>query len=172
MCNVFCWRGSARFAFLMDGLMLIGWGNIVQEDLWYDNAMDRKPFYYKETQGIRITVRPLYLPEHSQPALRRYVFAYFIRIENVGPITVQLLSRYWLIVDSIGDTQEVTGDGVVGQQPVLKRGEVHEYNSFCVLKSAHGYMEGSYRFIRTDDTLFDAIIPRFYLDVEEEGEPL
>lgn len=132
----------------------------------------RRPFFYKETQGIRITVRPVYLPDHSQPLLQRFVFAYFIRIENVSPKTVQLLSRRWLIHDSIGEEHEVVGDGVVGQQPTLAPGDVHEYQSFCVLKSRSGSMEGSYSFIGRDDVLFDAMIPRFILDAAEPEAPL
>jgi ApaG protein len=40
----------------------------------------RRPFYYRETNGVRITVRPIYLDDQSMPLIRRYVFAYFIRI--------------------------------------------------------------------------------------------
>lgn len=133
--------------------------------------MSARPFYYKETSGIRITVRPLYLSDQSQPAHRHYVFAYFVRIENVSKRTVQLLSRRWLIHDSIGEDHEVVGDGVVGEQPVLAPGGVHEYQSFCVLKSPSGYMEGSYRFIGRDDLLFDAAIPRFDLVAAESQFP-
>jgi len=125
--------------------------------------MPVKPFYYQETQGIRISVRPLYLDEQSQPLLRRYVFAYFIRIENTSQRTVQLMTRHWLIHDSIGEDHEVTGDGVVGEQPTLGPGDVHEYQSFCILKSPNGHMEGTYRFVRADESLFDALIPRFVL---------
>lgn len=128
-----------------------------------------QPFYYKETQGIRITVHPVFLPEHSQPLLQQYVFAYFIRIENVSRKRVQLLTRHWVIHDSIGEEHEVVGEGVVGQQPTLDSGSVYEYNSFCVLKSPQGYMEGSYRFIGSDDILFDAAIPRFYLHADVVG---
>lgn len=125
----------------------------------------RRPFFYRETDGIRISVRPAYLDEQSLPVLQRYVFAYFIRIENSSQRTVQLLARRWQIHDSIGEEHEVVGDGVVGQQPTLAPGDVHEYNSFCILKSPSGHMEGSYRFRRDDDTLFEAIIPRFTLEV-------
>jgi ApaG protein len=125
--------------------------------------MPAKPFYYKETQGIRISVRPLYLAEQSQPALRRYVFAYFIRIENTSQRTVQLMTRHWYIHDSIGEDSEVAGDGVVGEQPTLAPGDVHEYQSFCILKSPNGHMEGTYRFVHADDSLIDAAIPRFEL---------
>ena len=129
--------------------------------------MDAKPFYYKETQGIRITVHPLYLSDHSQPEHHEYAFAYFIRIENISKRTAQLLTRRWLIHDSIGEEHEVIGDGVVGEQPTLAPGGVHEYNSFCVLKSPQGYMEGSYGFIGKDDIMFDVAIPRFILLADE-----
>ncbi len=127
----------------------------------------RRPFYYRETKGVRITVRPVYLDDQSMPLIRRYVFVYFIRIENVSSRTVQLLSRHWYIHDSIGEDYEVVGDGVVGEQPTLPPGAVHEYNSFCVLKSPNGRMEGSYHFVCDDKTSFDATIPRFQLIAEE-----
>ena len=129
----------------------------------------RRPFYYHETEGIRITVRPVYIEDQSMPVLRRYVFVYFIRIENVSQRVVQLLSRHWYIHDSIGEDYEVVGDGVVGEQPTLQPGDVHEYNSFCILKSPNGHMEGNYRFARNDATVFDAAIPRFLLVA---GEPM
>jgi ApaG protein len=125
--------------------------------------MELQPFYSKETRGIRITVRPHYLEEQSQPAQRRYVFVYFVHIENTSRRTVQLLSRRWHIHDSIGEEQEVVGDGVVGEQPTLRPGSVHEYHSFCILKSRLGYMEGAYRFVGRDDVLFEAEVPRFDL---------
>ncbi|MBK9941060.1 MAG: Co2+/Mg2+ efflux protein ApaG [Kouleothrix sp.] len=126
-----------------------------------------RPFYYRETEGIRITVRPLYLEEQSLPMLQRYVFAYFIRIENVSERTAQLLARRWQIHDAIGEDHEVVGEGVVGEQPVLKPGDVHEYNSFCILKSPSGHMEGSYRFAYPNGTHFDVAIPRFVLSAGE-----
>jgi len=125
--------------------------------------------YTEETRGIRITVRPLYLDEQSDPAQRHYVFAYFVRIENRSRRTVQLLQRRWLIHDSVGPDQHVEGPGVVGEQPTLGPGDTHEYHSFCILKSRLGYMEGSYRFIGRDDVLFDAAIPRFDLIADTAG---
>ncbi|HEU4569359.1 MAG TPA: Co2+/Mg2+ efflux protein ApaG [Gemmatimonadales bacterium] len=131
-----------------------------------------RPFYYAESEGIRVTVRPLYLPEQSDPAHRRFVFAYFVRIENVGTEGAQLLSRRWLIHDDVGEETEVIGDGVVGQQPALPTAGVHEYNSFCILKSASGWMEGHYRFVRPDGRAFDARIPRFHLNAAADAGPV
>jgi ApaG protein len=126
-----------------------------------------RAFFYRETEGIRITVRPRYVPEQSRPSQRHFVFAYYVRIENVGQDTAQLVSRRWLIHDSVGRDTEVEGEGVVGEQPVLAPGRVHEYQSFCVLQSGSGHMEGSYRFVRADGGAFEAQIPRFILDAEQ-----
>jgi len=115
------------------------------------------------TRGIRITVHPVFLEEQSRPADGRYVFAYYVRIENVGADTVQLRRRRWLIHDAAGEDTEVEGEGVVGQQPVIPSGGVHEYQSYCVLKSTSGYMEGTYTFEQEDGTPLDADIPRFTL---------
>jgi ApaG protein len=126
-----------------------------------------RAFFYRETEGIRITVRPRYVPEQSRPSQRHFVFAYNVRIENVSQETAQLVSRRWRIHDSVGRDTEVEGEGVVGEQPVLAPGRVHEYQSFCVLQSGSGHMEGSYRFVRADGSAFEAQIPRFILDAEQ-----
>lgn len=126
-----------------------------------------RPFYYRQTGGIRISVRPVFLPERSQPAKQQYVFAYFVRIENVGNETLQLRTRQWLIHDSIGEETVVEGEGVVGEQPVLAKGQVHEYQSFCVLKSPSGFMEGKYFFHDNDGGILPADIPRFQLQASE-----
>ena len=125
------------------------------------------PFFYQQTEGIRITVRPEYLADQSRPSQRHFVFAYRVRIENVGQQASQLVTRHWHIHDSAGRDTEVEGEGVVGEQPVISPGKVHEYQSFCVLKSANGYMEGEYRFVRADTTRFEAAIPRFTLTADE-----
>ena len=127
----------------------------------------RAPIFHRITQGIRVTVRPVFMPEQSLPEQRQFVFAYFVRIENVGTRAARLLSRRWHIHDSLGEDSEVVGDGVVGEQPLLPAGGVHEYRSFCVLKSPSGYMEGEYRFVREDAEQFEAAIPRFTLAADE-----
>src|SRR5512141_1406614 len=128
--------------------------------------MSVPPFFYRESSGIRITVRPEYLRDQSEPSAGHYVFAYFVRIENIGSQPAKLLSRRWLIHDSIGEDTEVAGEGVIGEQPLIAPGHVHEYQSYCILKSGSGYMEGQYHFVRADGTRFDAQIPRFVLSTE------
>ncbi len=132
----------------------------------------KKDLYLKETNDIRITVRPQFL--HSEPAHDgdEYVFAYKIQIKNLGKDPAQLLWRQWYIHDSIGEESEVEGEGVVGEQPVIEPGRTHEYQSFCILRSPRGYMEGAYQFAREDGSRFTAFIPRFFLDTvsEEPGD--
>jgi ApaG protein len=84
--------------------------------------MTARSFFYKETEGIRVTVRPVYLRDHSEPSQSHYVFAYFVRIENVGKLAAQLLTRRWLIHDSVGEgvDTEVIGEGVVGLHPQVR----------------------------------------------------
>jgi ApaG protein len=126
----------------------------------------RRLFFYRETSGIRITVRPGFLAEHSDPSRGRYVFTYLVRIENVSAEPAKLLTRHWRIHDSVGQDYEVQGPGVVGEQPLIPPGGVHEYRSFCELKAPTGHMEGTYRFVRLNGTGFDAVIPRFVLSIE------
>jgi ApaG protein len=131
--------------------------------------MTGRPFFHRQTEGIRVTVRPAYLRDQSRPGAAQYVFAYHVRIENVGEQSAQLLTRRWEIHDESGEDTEVEGEGVVGEQPVIAPGRVHEYRSFCVLKSPRGWMEGRYRFVRADGSRFEALIPRFQLAADDDA---
>lgn len=122
-------------------------------------------FFYQITDGIRITVQPFYVAEQSVPEMLRYVFVYHIRIENVGDEPAQLLWRHWYIHDPVAGDSEVEGAGVIGEQPTIPPGGVHEYQSFCVLRSPVGHMEGHYEMTRPDGTRFTAAVPRFLLRV-------
>ena len=72
------------------------------------------------TNNVRVEVVSQYAPEHSQPFQREWFFHYTVRITNEGDNTVQLLTRHWIITDATGHTEEVSGEGVVGEQPVLR----------------------------------------------------
>ena len=119
--------------------------------------------YDATTETVRVTVRPVYLDDKSDVLARRFVFAYFVRIENHGDADVQLLRRQWAITDANGHVQHVEGEGVVGQQPTIAPGRVHEYHSFCVLPTFEGTMAGVYEMERADGTALDAQIPLFHL---------
>jgi len=114
---------------------------------------------------INIEVVTNYVDEQSEPDIDRYVFAYTITIANRGNIPAQLLSRHWLITDANGKIQEVSGDGVVGEQPKLDPGESFSYSSGAVLETPVGAMQGCYRMEAANGTSFDAPIPPFTLAV-------
>ncbi|HEU4717921.1 MAG TPA: Co2+/Mg2+ efflux protein ApaG [Bacteroidia bacterium] len=116
------------------------------------------------THGIKICVESTYQDLYSRPEQGHYYFSYRIRIENNSSATVQLMRRHWYIFDSCGEHSEVEGEGVVGQQPVLRPGESYEYESACHLTTEIGSMHGTYEFVHVDDKRsFEVIIPRFLL---------
>ena len=114
---------------------------------------------------IRIEVATNYIVDQSEPDVGRYVFAYTITIENRGDLPARLLSRHWVITDANGKVQEVSGDGVVGEQPYLNPGETFRYSSGAVLETPVGAMQGSYRMEAENGTSFEAPIPPFTLAV-------
>jgi ApaG protein len=115
------------------------------------------------TDAVTVRVAVSFLPEQSEPARGRWFWAYHIRIENEGPVTVQLLSREWTIGDSGGGRHLVTGEGVVGEQPVIEPGESFDYVSGCPLTTPSGWMEGRYQMVTADGRVFAAAVPRFPL---------
>jgi ApaG protein len=115
--------------------------------------------------SIQIDVDTRFLPDQSNTEENRYVFAYTITIHNNGPLPAQLLSRRWLITDGTGQKQEVTGDGVVGEQPTIRPGTYHRYSSFSVIETPVGTMEGSYAMVDNEGQAFEAGIPVFRLAV-------
>ena len=120
--------------------------------------------YERETKHVRVAVRPVYLDDQSDPEDDRYVWAYTVTIENRGPESVQLLSRYWNIVDATGRVEEVRGPGVVGAQPVIAPGEKFQYTSGCPLETASGTMQGRYQMMSASGESFEAEISVFLLE--------
>ena len=120
------------------------------------------------TRGIRVSVEPNYVENQSAPEDRRYVWAYTVRIDNDSRETVQLKTRYWRITDAMGQTEEVWGEGVVGQQPVIRPGEGFEYTSGAPLATPSGLMVGRYGMETVDGVAFEVDIPAFSLDSPHE----
>jgi ApaG protein len=115
------------------------------------------------TDGIHVSVTSAFRAERSDAAQGRWLFAYTVRVANEGASPAQLVSRHWIITDANGTREEVVGEGVVGQQPHLAPGQHFEYTSFCVLRTPHGSMRGSYRMLRPDGSSFEARIAPFAL---------
>ena len=120
--------------------------------------------YTAVSHKIKVTVRPKYLEEQSEPDESRYFWSYTIEIANVGDRIVQLTHRHWQITDANGRREEVRGPGVVGEQPKLKPGDAFSYTSGCPLKTPSGIMVGTYRMVDESGEAFDVAIPAFSLD--------
>lgn len=114
-------------------------------------------------QNVIIDVKTAYLPEQSDPDAHRYVFSYQITITNQNPVPVQLISRAWLITDGNQHIQEVQGEGVVGEQPVINPGESFSYTSGTVLATEVGTMQGHYQMTTQDEQTFTTPIAPFTL---------
>lgn len=120
-------------------------------------------FQDDERYQILIDVATQYIPEQSKPREHQYVFSYTISITNIGTLTAQLLSRHWLITDGNNEVQEVKGEGVVGEQPILEPGATFTYSSGAVLKTPVGHMQGAYHMLSEDGQMFEAPIDAFTL---------
>ncbi len=120
--------------------------------------------YKAVTNDIQVTVLPNYLADQSDPGESQYLWSYTIEIANLGATSAQLLSRHWIITDADGKREEVRGPGVVGEQPILRPGDVFRYTSGCPLSTPSGIMEGAYRMVDENGRSFDVAIPAFSLD--------
>ncbi len=125
------------------------------------SAPQPQSFSTAEANGFRVEVMSRYAEDHSQPG--QWMFEYTVRITNVGQRTAQLISRHWVITDALDEVTDVRGPGVVGEQPVLRSGQIFQYSSWCPLKTATGTMHGTYQMQSEDGELFDIEIPWFAL---------
>jgi ApaG protein len=126
---------------------------------------DRSANMYRAiTRDIEVVVTPRFVADRSSPENNYFFWAYTISITNNGSETVQLKTRHWRITDAQGRRQEVRGAGVVGEEPVLKAGEVFEYTSGVPLQTPSGFMVGSYGMVSAGGEHFDIDVPAFSLD--------
>ncbi|MEL7118729.1 MAG: Co2+/Mg2+ efflux protein ApaG [Bacteroidota bacterium] len=116
------------------------------------------------TKGIKVSIETFYQPDYSKPVENKYVFAYRVTIENLTADTVQLLRRKWEIIDASAIVRVVEGEGVIGQQPIIPPGEVHQYVSWCNLQTSIGKMHGTYTMKNVlNDREIQVAIPVFNL---------
>ena len=114
---------------------------------------------------IEITVHNQFLADRSFINQDRYFFAYTITIHNHGPHSVQLISRHWIIENSAGETSEVKGEGVIGEQPIINNGESYTYTSATEINTPTGFMYGTYQMLTQNSDQFDSKIPKFKLQM-------
>lgn len=121
------------------------------------------PVYEARTRDILVRVRPEYLARDSAPDEGRFVWGYTVEIENHGRETVRLMTRHWIITDALNRSEEVRGEGVVGEQPTLGPREAFRYASGCPLPTPSGMMRGTYQMVTDQGEAFDIEIPEFSL---------
>jgi ApaG protein len=117
------------------------------------------------THAIAVEAKVSYIAQQSDPANNRYVFAYTMTITNTGTVAARLISRHWIITDSNDLVQEVKGEGVIGEQPLLQPKQSFQYTSGTAIATPVGTMRGSYQMLGEDGVQFDATIPGFTLAV-------
>jgi len=121
-----------------------------------------------ETTDIIINIDTEYLETQSKPELNEFVFAYTIVIYNSSPESVQLMSRHWMIKDANYKIEEVIGEGVVGEKPVMEPNSGFQYSSGAVLATEVGTMEGFYHFELQNKEKIKIPIPKFVLSVPRQ----
>ena len=126
--------------------------------------MTEELVYTRTTNNVQVSVYPIYLDSQSSPDENHYLWAYYVRIENLTDEPIQLRTRHWHITDSLGRIQNVKGGGVIGEQPIIMPGEVFEYTSGTPLTTPSGIMVGEYEMERPNGDLFIVEIPAFSLD--------
>jgi len=115
------------------------------------------------TSGIKVQVVSKYIPEHTNPDIPRYFFAYWVTITNESELSIKLIDRHWEITDATGKLKVVDGEGVIGKQPVIRPGESFSYNSFCPIETEFGMMTGHYQVKQEDGQFMKIEIPQFQL---------
>ncbi len=118
----------------------------------------------KIINSIQIQVTTQFRGDLSNIDTNSYLYNYHIRIQNQGEHPVQLLRRYWKIENLNHGSSIVSGDGVIGEQPILKQFEIHEYISGCQIITPFGRMSGFYTFQNlVTGEQFPVEIPMFQL---------
>ena len=127
------------------------------------------PLFERRTKDVIVRVEPEFLADQSSPAESRFIWAYTVEIDNQSARDLRVTGRYWHIADSRGQVQEVHGQGVVGEKPVVRAGETFRYTSGAPLSAPSGMMSGCYRVESEDGESFEIAIPVFVLDSPHEG---
>jgi len=137
-----------------------------------ENHTIREMIYTKTTHDIEISVKPVFLEDQSMPEKNYYVWSYHVKILNNRKDPIRLQTRYWQITDATGVVQEIEGEGVVGEQPVIHGGCMYEYTSGAPLNTPSGIMVGTYGMLNDDDSAFNVEIPAFSLDSPHQSHVL
>ena len=125
------------------------------------------------SENVTVSTVTSFIEQQSDIKTNRFVFSYKITITNNSDRVVQLLSRHWIIQDANLKVEEIYGEGVIGEQPILNPGQNYSYTSGAIIETEIGTMEGRYFLITksnnssnlSDATEFEISIPKFTLAI-------
>lgn len=119
--------------------------------------------YSQTTEKIEVTVKSFYLEKESSIIEEKYVHIYYISVENKSEKPIRIVKRHWYIKNSFDEVIEVSGEGVVGQRPLINPGDTYSYNSYSVIKTYSGTMKGFYEAENSEGVSMKINIPEFRL---------
>lgn len=120
--------------------------------------------FERTTDDIRVSVTPVFMDEESDPTKHFYLWAYQVRIENLGQDSIKILDRQWHVVDALGATQDIAGVGVFQDKPSLNPGDSFEYTNTIPLSTTSGFITGTYALEKNSGTFIAIKAPTFSLD--------
>ena len=119
----------------------------------------------KEFQQLRVKVdEVIYMPTLDAPPNKPHPFVYFISIFNDSLVPITIRARKWVVIEDGGETTVLEGDGVVGQQPVIKPGEHFSYNSYHVI-GRNALVNGAFFAVMETGQWIFTRIPEFSLEI-------
>ncbi|KAI7757806.1 hypothetical protein M8C21_029182 [Ambrosia artemisiifolia] len=111
------------------------------------------------TGGVQVRASAVFIPELSDlmEEAQKYMFAYSIRmslkpegcfVHGMPFDSCQLYWRHWIIKSNDNVVDDVNGEAVIGQFPLLRPGKKEfVYQSCATLPASPGSIEGSFTFI-------------------------
>lgn len=137
------------------------------DDVFSSLAQIPSNAYSAQTGGVEVKVWPEFITNQNSATGNIFIWAYHVKISNRGKDSLKLINRHWKIINEKGEIQEVDGEGVVGEQPVIASGSSFQYSSGVHLYYPSGIMTGHYQMQKEDGALFQVQIPAFSLDTPD-----
>lgn len=130
----------------------------------------KKKSYVLNSNNVEISVWPEFIDSQVSLAGNLFVWIYHVKIANKSNEDLRLVNRYWRIIDEKGHVQEVSGEGVVGEKPLISPNANFEYSSGVHLRYPSGIMTGHYQMQKNNGDVFNVKIPTFSLDIPSPKE--
>lgn len=124
-----------------------------------------KKSYISNTNNIEVSVCPEFIDSQVSVVGSLFVWVYHVKIENKSLEDLRLINRHWKIIDEKGVVQEIDGEGVVGEKPLIPINGTFQYSSGVHLRHPSGIMTGHYQMQKINGETFDVKIPAFSLDI-------